>query len=240
MPFTAPKPGAVVGVTVPNYRGRMALFIVRVWLPDRPGALGAVASRIGAVHADVVGIDILERGAGRAVDELTIDIDDPRHVDLLVQEISQVDGVDVENVRPVREALADRAVESLEVAAAIIDAPSTQIALDALVVGVRDLFDADWSAVIDPAAGNCVAVAGGAEMPSTEWLSAFVIGTGSGEGAYAAVDELARASLVAGAAELVVSRRHLPLREGERRIMGTLALIADRRHAAPVAADPPG
>ncbi len=30
-------------------------FVVRVWLPDRPGALGQVASRIGAVHGDVIG-----------------------------------------------------------------------------------------------------------------------------------------------------------------------------------------
>ncbi len=45
---------------------------MRVWLPDRPGALGAVASRIGAVRGDVVGIDILETGDGVAVDELVV------------------------------------------------------------------------------------------------------------------------------------------------------------------------
>jgi len=33
--------------------------LVRVWLPDRPGALGLVASRIGAVDGDIVGIDVL-------------------------------------------------------------------------------------------------------------------------------------------------------------------------------------
>lgn len=207
----------------------MALFVVRVWLPDRPGALGAVASRIGAVHADVVGIDILERGGGRAVDELTIDIADPRHVDLLVQEISQVDGVDVEHVRPARATLADRAVHSLEVSAAILGAVEAASVLDALVVGLRDLFDADWAAVIDPEAGRTVAVAGGVEMPSTEWLSAFVIGTGSGDGSHAAVDELARTSLSEHGAELVVSRSHLPLRDAERRIMALLARIADGR-----------
>ena len=51
----------------------MATYVIRVWLPDRPGALGAVASRIGAVGGDVVAIDILERGAGRAIDELVVD-----------------------------------------------------------------------------------------------------------------------------------------------------------------------
>ena len=50
--------------------------MLRVWLPDRPGALGAVASRIGAVKGDVVGIEILETGSGQAVDELVVRLPD--------------------------------------------------------------------------------------------------------------------------------------------------------------------
>ena len=42
-------------------------FVVRVWLPERTGALGEVASRVGAVRGDVIWIDILVRGAGRAI-----------------------------------------------------------------------------------------------------------------------------------------------------------------------------
>src|ERR671911_548863 len=45
-----------------------AHVLVRVWLPDRPGALGLVASRIGAVRGDIVGVDVLERGTDVAVD----------------------------------------------------------------------------------------------------------------------------------------------------------------------------
>ena len=55
----------------------MESYVVRIWLPDRPGALGQVASRIGAVRGEIVGIEILERGAGRAVDELVVDL--PEH-----------------------------------------------------------------------------------------------------------------------------------------------------------------
>ena len=51
-------------------------FVIRMWLPDRPGALGQVASRIGAVRGDVVGIDILERDGGQAVDELVVELPD--------------------------------------------------------------------------------------------------------------------------------------------------------------------
>ena len=77
----------------------MATFVLRVWIPDRPGALGAVASRIGSVKADVIGIDIIERGAGRAIDDLVIELPDAELVDLLLAEIAQVDGVDVEDIR---------------------------------------------------------------------------------------------------------------------------------------------
>ena len=41
----------------------MITVVIRVWMPDRPGALGQVASRIGAVRGDVLGIEILEQGA---------------------------------------------------------------------------------------------------------------------------------------------------------------------------------
>ena len=47
-------------------------IVVRVWMPDRPGALGQIATRIGAVRGDVLAIEILEQGAGRAIDELTV------------------------------------------------------------------------------------------------------------------------------------------------------------------------
>ena len=52
----------------------MESYVLRVWLPDRPGALGAVASRIGAVKGDVVGIEIFETGAGQAVDVLVVQL----------------------------------------------------------------------------------------------------------------------------------------------------------------------
>ena len=36
-------------------------YRLRIWLPDRPGALGLVASRIGAVGGDIEAVDILDR-----------------------------------------------------------------------------------------------------------------------------------------------------------------------------------
>jgi ACT domain-containing protein len=76
----------------------VAGYVVRIALPDRPGALGLVASRIGAVGGDIVAINILERAGGRAVDEFVIEIDGTHLVDLLRSEIHEVDGVAVEDI----------------------------------------------------------------------------------------------------------------------------------------------
>ncbi len=77
----------------------MAGYVVRIALPDRPGALGLVASRIGAVGGDIVAINILEREAGRAVDEFVVEIGGHHLVELLQTEIHEVDGVAVLEIR---------------------------------------------------------------------------------------------------------------------------------------------
>ena len=79
----------------------MAGYIVRISLPDRPGALGLVASRIGAVGGDIVAINILEREDGHAVDEFVIEIGGQHLIELLRNEIHEVDGAHVEDIRKV-------------------------------------------------------------------------------------------------------------------------------------------
>jgi prephenate dehydratase len=70
--------------------------VVTLRLPDRPGALGAVASRIGAVGADITDVRVSSRRAGVAEDVFHIDLpvlDGVDTVGLLLDEIHQVDGV---------------------------------------------------------------------------------------------------------------------------------------------------
>jgi UTP:GlnB (protein PII) uridylyltransferase len=76
----------------------MTGYVVRIALPDRPGALGLVASRIGAVGGDIVAINILEREDGRAVDEFVVEIGQDL-IDLLQSEIHEVDGASVLEIR---------------------------------------------------------------------------------------------------------------------------------------------
>jgi hypothetical protein len=76
----------------------MAGYVVRISLPDRPGALGLVASRIGAVGGDIVAINILDRDGGHAVDEFVVEIGG-QLIELLQNEIHEVDGVSVLEIR---------------------------------------------------------------------------------------------------------------------------------------------
>ena len=152
----------------------METFVVRVWLPDRPGALGQVASRIGAVNGDVVGIDILERGGGNAVDELTVTLPDASAVDRLVHEIRQVEGVAVEDVRPVPAGRPDGGLAALSTAAAVVSAAAPG-RLGVVCDGLVELLDAEWAAAISVDAPIALATAG--TMPDLEWLVAFLLGS---------------------------------------------------------------
>jgi ACT domain-containing protein len=76
-------------------------YVVRIALPDRPGALGLVASRIGSVSGDIVAIHILERVDDNAVDEFVIELGGEHLVELLRNEIHEVDGAKVLDISAV-------------------------------------------------------------------------------------------------------------------------------------------
>jgi hypothetical protein len=196
-------------------------FVIRVWLPDRPGALGSVASRVGAVKADVIGIDIIERGAGRAIDELVIDLPDGDLVDLLLAEIGQVEGVDVENIRPLAGPPPDPAVTALEVARRVRDADGD--GLQVVVDGAVTLLGADWAALVDTGGSRLMAVSGD-DVPNEGWLVAFVQGATT-EGSPVDLQELAVAPLSSTGMALVVSRGHSPLRGREQQVLEGLAAL---------------
>ncbi|HVF76363.1 MAG TPA: hypothetical protein VM938_15110 [Acidimicrobiales bacterium] len=207
----------------------MTTYLLRVWVPDRPGALGAVASRIGAVRGDLIGIDILERGAGRAIDELVVQLPDDNGdlVPLLIAEVSQVDGVDVEDVRPVSDVV-DHRLDALETAALLVEQSTTETLLSTLAEHAAIDFEAEWAAVAGE--GGVGAVVG--EAPSAEWIAAFVEGSRSSQSVASfdtGPDDTAWAPLPGSGLGLVIGRRGRPFRARERRQLGALARIADHR-----------
>ncbi|MDQ1690214.1 MAG: hypothetical protein QOD87_322, partial [Pseudonocardiales bacterium] len=75
-------------------------YLIRVVLPDRPGALGAVATALGHAGADILSVDIVERTPGHATDDLVVELPADRLADSLVTAASSVEGVRVESIRP--------------------------------------------------------------------------------------------------------------------------------------------
>lgn len=204
--------------------------MVRVWMPDRPGALGQVASRIGAVRGDVVGIDILERGGGRAIDELVVRLPSSSLLPLLVAEIKAVDGVDVEDVRPAAESSGDPRLGALEAAAVLVGATTTEDLLASLVSHARLGLAADWAVVADVEGLRLEAEVGA--PPSAGWLAAFVSGSRSSARVAAGEsgpDDVAWAPLASAELTLVIGRAGRPLRARERRQLAAFARIADTR-----------
>lgn len=205
----------------------METFVVRVWVPDRPGALGQVASRIGAVRGDVVGIDILERGAGRAIDELVVELPDASLVSLLLAEIDQVDGVDVEDVRPAPAQLADPRLDALQTAALMVGAASSDDLLNALVAHARRDFGAEWAVVVDLEDRALLSSHGAPPPPA--WLVAFVAGSESSEAVSSGEcgpDDVAWAALGASRLALLLGRQGRPFRARERHQLAALCKIA--------------
>lgn len=205
----------------------IAHVLVRVWLPDRPGALGLVASRIGAVRGDIIGVDVLERGTGIAVDEFAVDLASLELVDVLVREIEQVDGVSVEEVRVVAN-FPDPRLDALGSATALCSAGSAGDLDMTLVSQIRREFTADWAALVEP--GRVIAAAG-ESIPSADVLGALASGTSAStrviDGS-SGPDDLAVAALACHGATLLVGRSGHPLRRRERAQLLALAGIADR------------
>jgi len=74
-------------------------LVLRIRMPDRPGALGAVASRIGAVGADITDVSVHRRSGGSAVDVFHLQLPgtDVDVLSLLVHELEEVDGAVIES-----------------------------------------------------------------------------------------------------------------------------------------------
>ncbi|GAC1327682.1 MAG: amino acid-binding protein [Mycobacteriales bacterium] len=75
-------------------------YLMRLVLPDRPGSLGVVASAIGQAGGDIVSLDVVERGADGAVDDLIVELPPGGLADTLITAARSVPGVIVESLRP--------------------------------------------------------------------------------------------------------------------------------------------
>lgn len=203
---------------------------MRVWLPDRPGALGEVATGIGAAGGEIVGIDILERCGGRAIDELAVQIADVHAIPSLVLAIRGVPDVDIEDLRVLDGVAHDPRADVLETAAVIVGGRDRRTLLASVVTHGRRVLGGEWAAVLHLLDGEVLA--GDGDVPLARWLVAFVEGSRTsarvsrGE---TGPDDVVWAPLPGAGFALVMGRSGSPFRARERRQVSALARIVDSR-----------
>jgi hypothetical protein len=79
---------------------RVPSYLLRVQLEDRPGSLGSLAVALGSVGADILSLDVVERSAGYAVDDLVVELPAGAMPDMLITAAENLKGVYVDAVRP--------------------------------------------------------------------------------------------------------------------------------------------
>lgn len=136
-------------------------YLLRVVLPDRPGMLGAVASALGEAGADIVSLDVVERGPDGAVDDLVVELPPGALVDRLITGAQSVPGVVVESLRPYTGAVDLHG--DLELVEALAATPAA--ALQVLVDHSPGVFRSAWALLLE--ADQVVALSRGAPGLST-------------------------------------------------------------------------
>ena len=118
------------------------LLRIRIALPDRPGSLGQVARVLGIAGADITQVIVLDRDAGRALDDVTVFCPDGTPKESLTKSLQSVPGVTVEGIWTTREA--PGTYPELEILKYLSTAGER--ALTTLIDSMPMLFSADWAA----------------------------------------------------------------------------------------------
>jgi hypothetical protein len=201
---------------------------MRIWLPDAPGVLGAVAAEIGAVRGNVVGLEVLEREAGVAIDELVVELpDEPGAVEAACRGVRNVPGAGVEEVTELTTEARDREDTVLAAAAGILQAGTPTAAMNALTGQLIALFDLTWLALADDELASFAEVYG--DVPSVQWVAAFA--EGSRSGADPANDTTGSGVFIETVPDTgytICGGRPAPIRRRERHEIALLIMVASR------------
>jgi hypothetical protein len=181
-------------------------YLLRVELPDVPGSLGRLASAIGEVDGNINAIEIVERLADTAVDDVFIEADPNVMPDSIVSSCNGLDGVRVLWIS--RYAAGGNLFLDLEAVESMTQDPVT--ALDRLVDLLPNVFRVDWGVRLRREGDGMVLVHGTPAAPETlpedlRWPSDFV--AGQRFELEAPYDELLVAACPLGKDEMVVIAR---------------------------------
>lgn len=148
----------------------MPSYLLRIELADRPGSLGALAVALGSVDADILSLDVVERSAGYAIDDLVVELPPGAMPDALITAAEALPGIRVDSVRPHTGLLeAHRELELLDHVAA---AGNTAVRLQVLVDEAPRVLRVSWCTVLRNTDGKLRRLAGSLGAPETHADSA--------------------------------------------------------------------
>lgn len=124
-------------------------YLLRVILPDTPGALGQLATQLGRVGGNIQNLRIVERTEGTAVDDLIVELPSNVLVERLLTAATSVPGVSVESVH--RHPGPIRVADELTLLDAMGADPDNALML--LCEGLPDLLSASWCLVASSGTG---------------------------------------------------------------------------------------
>ncbi len=145
-------------------------YLLRIRLVDRPGSLGSLAVALGSVGADILSLDVVERSAGYAIDDLVIELPPGAMPDTLITAAESLPDVLVDSVRPHTGLLeAHRELELLDHVAAAED---NQSRLQVLVDETPRVLRVSWCTVLRNSQGELLRLAASPGAPETRAASA--------------------------------------------------------------------
>ncbi|MEE2852099.1 MAG: amino acid-binding protein [Actinomycetota bacterium] len=148
----------------------MPSYLLRIELVDRPGSLGSLAVALGSVGADILSLDVVDRSAGYATDDLVIELPPGAMPDRLITAAESLSGVRVDSVRPHTGLLeAHRELELLDHVAA---ANGNAIRLQVLANEAPKVLRVSWCTVLRSSGGELQRLAGSPGAPETKADSA--------------------------------------------------------------------
>ncbi|WP_207548305.1 amino acid-binding protein [Mycolicibacterium iranicum] len=140
-------------------------YLLRVQLEDRPGSLGSLAVALGSVGADILSLDVVERAAGYAIDDLVVELPPGAMPDMLITAAENLHGVFVDSIRPHTGLLeAHRELELIDHVAAA-DGKLTR--LQVLVDEAPRVLRVGWSTVVELTEAGAARVVGSSGAPET-------------------------------------------------------------------------
>jgi hypothetical protein len=146
--------------------GRVPSYLLRVELEDRPGSLGSLAVALGSVGADILSLDVVERGTGYAIDDLVVELPAGAMPDTLISAAEALRGVRVDAIRPHTGLLeAHRELELLDHIAAAETGPAR---LQVLVDEAPRVLRVGWCTVVRLGESGPHRVVGGPGAPETQ------------------------------------------------------------------------